>query len=128
MTKKILIIDDDKIFSKVLKDSLCNDSGDEKCTVVNTYNGEEGFLAAKKERPDLIISDLMMPKLNGIEFIKKIKMEKELSNIPILISTQVPDMEKISEAISLGVKGYIIKADYTLEDIVKQVKGILERK
>jgi len=124
MAKKILIIDDDKIFSKVLRDSLCTKNSEE-CIVINTYDGEEGLAAARKEKPDLIISDLMMPKMNGIEFIKKIKLESELSDIPVLVSTQVPDMDKISEAISLGVKGYIIKADYTLEDIVKQVNGIL---
>jgi DNA-binding NarL/FixJ family response regulator len=127
MAKKILIIDDDKIFSKVLKDSLCTNDREE-CVVVNTYDGEEGLTAAREEKPDLIISDLMMPKMDGIEFIKKIKLESELSDVPILISTQVPDMDKISEAIALGVKGYIIKADYTLEDIVKQVDGLLGAK
>jgi len=125
MSKKILIIDDDKIFSKVLKDSLCL-SKEEDCIVVSAYDGEEGLEKAKEERPDLIISDLMMPKMGGIEFIKKLNMERELSNIPILVSTQVPDMNKISEAISLGIKGYIIKADYSLDEIVKQVNDILK--
>jgi DNA-binding NarL/FixJ family response regulator len=124
MTKKILIIDDDKIFSKVLRDSLCTKDS-EDCVVINTYDGAEGLIVARKEKPDLIISDLMMPKMDGIEFIKKLKLENELSDIPVLISTQVPDMDKISEAIELGVKGYIIKAEYTLEGIVKQVNDIL---
>jgi len=123
MGKKILIIDDDKIFSKVLKDSLCLEKD---CIVVNAYNGEEGLEKARKEKPDLIISDLMMPKVGGIEFLKKLNMEKDLADIPVLISTQVPDMDKISEAILLGVKGYIIKADSSLDEIVKQVKDILK--
>jgi len=126
MNKKILIIDDDKIFSKVLKDSLCGDGKD--CTVINTYNGEEGLSMAKDEKPDLIISDLMMPKMSGIELIKELKKESNLCEIPVLVSTQVPDMEKISEAIELGVKGYIIKSDYTLKGIVKQIDDILEGK
>lgn len=127
MTKKILIIDDDKIFSKVLRDSL-NASNGEDCVVFNTYNGEEGLEVARKEKPNLIISDIMMPKMNGIEFIKKIKQEEDLRNTPILISTQVPDMNKISEAIEVGVNGYIIKSEHSLEGIVKQVSEILEGK
>ena len=124
MIKKILIIDDDKIFSKVLKDSLCANNSEE-CTVINAYDGEEGLTAAREEKPDLIISDLMMPKMDGIEFIKKLKLESDLSGIPVLVSTQVPDMDKISEATALGVKGYIVKADYSLDSIVKQVSDIL---
>ncbi len=124
MIKKILIVDDDKIFSKVLKDSLCNSNGKD-CVVINTYDGEEGFEVAKKEKPDLIISDLIMPKMGGIEFIKKLKLENGISETPIIISTQMPDMGKISEAIELGVKGYIVKADYTMEGIVEQIDGIL---
>jgi len=124
MIKKVLIIDDDKIFSKVLKDSLCTDKGEE-CMVLNAYDGEEGLAVARKEKPDLIISDLMMPKIGGIEFIKKLNLESGLSDIPVLVSTQVPDMDKISEATALGVKGYIIKADYSLDEIVKKVNDLL---
>ncbi len=124
MSRKILIIDDDKIFSKVLKDSLCSKK-EEDCIVINAYDGEEGLKKTREEKPDLIISDLMMPKVDGMEFLKKLKMESELSKIPVLVSTQVPDMSKISEATSLGVKGYIIKADYSLDEIVKQVNDIL---
>jgi len=126
-TKKILIIDDDKIFSKVLKDSLST-RGDGEYVVVNAYDGEEGLVKARKEKPDLIVSDLMMPNIDGIEFIKKLNLDKELSNIPVLVSTQVPDVEKVGEAISLGVRGYIIKADYSLRDITKKVEDILNGK
>lgn len=127
MKRKILIIDDDKIFSKVLKDSLCKRK-ERECVVVNAYDGEEGLKKAREEKPDLIISDLMMPKVGGIEFVKKLKLEKDLSNIPILISTQVSDIDKISEATLLGVNGYIIKANYSLDSIVKQVDDILNDK
>lgn len=127
MAKKVLIIDDDKIFSKVLKDSLSAKKGEE-CVVTIAYDGEEGLKKAREEKPDLIVSDLMMPKIDGIEFIKKIKLEGELSQIPVLVSTQMPDMGKISEATALGVKGYIVKSDFSLEDIVKQIDDILRGK
>ncbi len=126
MNKKILIIDDDKFFSKVLKDSLCSNNGKDYI-IINTYDGEEGLIVAKKEKPDLIISDLMMPKMGGIEFIKKLKLENSISKTPIIISTQMPDMDKISEATELGIKGYIVKSDYTLKGIAEQVNDILKK-
>ncbi len=124
MLKKILIIDDDKIFSKVLKDAFTS-IADNDYIVVIAHDGEEGFEKAKEEKPDLIILDLMMPKVGGIDFLKKMKEHDGAISIPILISSQISDIEKISEGIELGIKGYIVKADYSLESIIKQVEDIL---
>ncbi len=127
MVKKILIIDDDKIFSKVLKDAFAS-TGNEDYVVVVAHDGEEGFEKAKEEKPDLIILDLMMPKVGGIDFLKKMKMQEGVQNTPVIISSQISDIEKISEGMELGIKGYIVKADYSLESIIKQVKDILDDK
>lgn len=124
MAKKVLIIEDDKIFSKVLRDSL-KEVGGEECEVLNAYDGEEGLEKAQTEKPDLIISDLMMPKVDGMEFLKKLKEDVELARTPVLVTTQVPDMEKIGEATALGVKGYIVKSDFSLDEIVEKVEDIL---
>jgi len=125
MVKKILIIDDDKIFSKILRDSLTSKNGG-GYEVVNAHDGEDGFEKAKKEHPNLIILDLMMPNVDGISFLKKMKTQTELSNVPVLISSQVSNIEKISEGMELGIKGYIVKADYSLDSIIGQIKDILE--
>ncbi len=125
MKKKILIVDDDKIFSKVLKDALSSvDNG--KYEIIDANDGEEGFEKAKEEKPDLIILDLVMPKIGGIDFLKKMKEHYGGISVPILISSQISDIEKISEGMELGIVGYIIKADYSLESIIKQVESILE--
>jgi len=126
-TKKILIIDDDKIFSKVLRDSLTSKNGG-GYEIVNAYDGKDGFEKAKDEHPDLIILDLMMPNVDGIGFLKKMKTESELSNTPVLISSQISDIEKISEGMELGIKGYIVKADYSLDSILGQINDIFEEK
>jgi len=86
------------------------------------------LLKAKDEKPDLIILDLMMPKVGGIDFLKKMKMQEGVQNTPVIISSQISDIEKISEGMELGIKGYIVKADYSLESIIKQVKDILDDK
>lgn len=127
MKKKILIVDDDKIFMKVLKDGLLS-RGDDVYDVVTANDGEEGLEKIKSEKPNLVIMDLLMPKLGGIDVLRKLDLGSEPTQMPILISTQSPDMEKISEAMSYGIKGYIIKSDYSLEDILSQVETILAEK
>jgi CheY-like chemotaxis protein len=123
--KKILIIDDDKIFSKILKDGLMQ--GASKHEVSVAHDGEEGLEKVKQNRPDLIVLDMMMPKIGGIEFLKKIKLFNIIPQIPVIISSQLMDVEKISESVELGVKGYIVKSDFSLDNIIKQIENILNK-
>lgn len=125
MAKKILIIDDDKIFSKILKDGLTQ--GVNKHEVSVAHDGEEGLEKVKQDRPDLIVLDMMMPKIGGIEFLKKIKLFNITPQIPVIISSQLMDVEKISESVELGIKGYIVKSDFSLENIIKQIESILNK-
>lgn len=125
MTKKILIIDDDKIFSKILRDGFVA-GGAGKYEVFAAFDGEEGFAVAQKERPDLIMLDMMMPKVTGIEFLKKLRMEEWGKDTPVIVETQLSSLEKMSEGIELGVRGYIIKSDYSLDTILRQVDDILK--
>ncbi len=124
--KKILIVDDDRIFSKVLRDAFSSVENIEY-KIMSAYDGEEGLKKVKEEKPDLIILDLMMPKIGGIDFLKQIKKNNGVNDIPILISSQVSDIEKISEGMELGIVGYIVKADYSLDSIIKQVEDILNK-
>lgn len=123
MVKKILIIDDDKIFSKILRDGLVA-GGQGKYEVVTAFDGEEGFEAASRERPDLIMLDLMMPKVNGMECLKKIRAEEWGQDTPVIVETQLSDLEKMSEGVELGVRGYIIKSDYSIDAILRQVGDV----
>ncbi len=125
MTKKILVVDDDKIFSKILRDGLA-DGGDGKYEILAAFDGEEGFETAEKERPDLILLDLVMPKMGGIETLKKIRGEEWGKDIPVIVETQLSDIESMGEGVALGVRGYLVKADYSLEDILRQIEEILK--
>lgn len=122
--KKILIIDDDKIFSKVLKDALLSMRG-ERYEVTVVHDGDAGLSAIKEVSPDLIILDLVMPNVGGIEFLKTLRAQADTPP-PVIISSQLSDIEKISEGMALGIKGYIVKSDYSLDDIIKQVDEILK--
>ncbi len=121
MTKKILIIDDDKIFSKILRDGLIS-SGKREYEIISAFDGEEGFEVASREKPDLIMLDVMMPKVDGIEFLRKLRAEEWGKEMPVIMETQVSDIEKMSEGVQLGVQGYILKSDYSLDAILRQVE------
>lgn len=125
MAKKILIVDDDKILSKILRDGLVA-GGQGKYEVFSAFDGEEGFEVALREKPDLIMTDLMMPKVTGIEFLKRLRAEDWGKDIPVIMETQLSDLENMSEGMELGVKGYIIKSDYSLDTILRQVDDILK--
>ena len=124
--KKILIIDDNEAFAKTLKDTLPKD----KYTVISATNGKAGLQEMSKEVPDIIILDLLMPQMGGVEFLDVLKSTGG-NKIPILISSQVSKMEDISNAIvagmDVGVKGYIIKASENLDKIVQEIEDVLEK-
>lgn len=119
--KKVLIIDDDLTFQKVMSEKL------EQLTyeVITASDGEEGLSKIISEKPDLVLLDIKMPKMDGIDLLKKIPENKDQPRIPILITSNLSGMDKISEGVALGVRGYIIKSNETLDTIAKQVEGIL---
>ena len=119
--KKILIIDDDEIFAKLLADSLPKD----KYVVTHVGNGEDGLKALEKDRPDVMILDLIMPKMGGMQFLEALK-KKGGNNVPILISSQLSKIKDVSDGvvagIEVGVKGYIIKSSENMEMIINTIK------
>ena len=125
MKKKILIVDDDKIFVKILKDALIL-GGKGEYEVFVAFDGEEGFSAAEREKPDLIMIDIMMPRLNGIEFLKKVRAQDWGKELHAIMETGLQDFEKMSEVVPLNVRGYFVKANYSIEAIIHEVQEIFK--
>ena len=119
---KILIIDDDVVFQKTMATKFEEKSYE----IVVASDGEEGLAKALTEKPDLILLDIMMPKLDGLGFLKKLRADENAPKIPILITSNLSAIDKISEGIALGVKGYIIKSNETLDTIVREVETVLK--
>ncbi len=120
ISKKILIVEDDKNFLWILRQGFENQS----IEVVYAEDGQEGLLMAEKEKPDLIIIDIMLPKMDGIEMAKEIK-EKGIKSQMIFL-TNLKDVEHISEALStVGKADYIVKSDISVNAIVDRVKDKL---
>ncbi|MCK5085477.1 response regulator [Candidatus Parcubacteria bacterium] len=119
--KKILILEDDKFLLKAYEIKFEQSDLD----VILATDGISGFELAEKEKPSLIILDLMLPRMNGFEFLKKIKSDEKLKNIPVIVISVLGQKVDQERAIKLGAEKYFIKTDYTLEEIIKNLKNIL---
>lgn len=117
--KKVLIIDDDKIFQKIMSEKL--ELLKYKVSVAS--DGEQGLAKTNLEKPDLILLDILMPRLDGVGFLEILQQDREESEkIPVIITSNISDSEKISEAVSLGIRGYIVKSNETLDNIARSVQ------
>ena len=122
MKKKVLIIEDSRTDAAIMKDAF-EAGGFETFLAVS---GEEGLVMARKERPDLIILDLVLPNINGYEVCRLIKQDAELSRIIVLVVSVKNQIADITEAIHAGANDYVIKpprADF-LVNKVKLYLGI----
>jgi DNA-binding response OmpR family regulator len=122
MPKKILVIEDDKFLRKLLIDRLV----EEGYFVDGAIDGEEGLKKVKDEKCDLILLDLILPGINGFEVLSSLKKEKNLEGIPVLILSNLGQKEEIERGLKLGAVDYIIKAHFTLDEIVEKIKKILK--
>ena len=122
INKKILIIDDDVAILK----SLVYQFKKEGFTVVEGHNGNEGLMLALLEKPDLILLDIMMPEKNGLEMLKDLRDDVWGKNVQVILLSNMSDMDKVFQAVNLGVYDYLVKSDWQLKDVIKTVKKKLE--
>ena len=119
--KKILLIEDEAALQKSLGDTLRNEGFE----VLSALDGEIGERLAKAENPDLIILDLVLPKKDGLEVFKALKDDKETQDIPVVILTNQEKMENVEKVLEMGAKTYLVKANYTLQEIVEKINGVV---
>jgi DNA-binding response OmpR family regulator len=122
--KKILVIDDEPVFSKMIREGL--DAS--KYEILEAQDGEEGLKKVEEIKPELILLDIMMPKLDGMGFLKKLNEIHGKGAIPVVITSNLSTITKISEGLSLGVRGYIIKSNESIQTIARTIDNILEPK
>lgn len=123
--KKILVIEeieDDNSLRKVLHDKLKL----EGFSVLEAKDGEEGLSIALSQHPDLILLDVLMPKIGGIEMLKKLREDTRGKDIPVIIFSNFSEMGNIASAIELSVNDYLVKSNWTLDDILVKIKEKLK--
>ena len=120
--KTILFIEDESALQKAIGEIL-NQEGYE---LISALDGEVGLRLANPpaggKKPDLILLDLILPKIHGFDVLKKLKQEPETKNIPIIVLTNLEGIEDVKEAIELGAQTYLVKARYTLEELIEKIK------
>ena len=121
--KKILFIEDESALQKTFSDVLEK----EGYKVISALDGESGLRLAKSERPDLILLDLILPKKDGFEVLKELKKEEATKEIPVIVLTNLEEIESVEKALELGATTYLVKAQYTLEEVIKKVKEVIEK-
>lgn len=122
--KKILFIEDESALQRSLGDSLRKEGYE----VVSALDGEIGLRLAQTEKPDLILLDIILPKVDGFEVFKALKENPKTKNIPAIILTNLERMEDVEKALELGATTYLVKADYDLKEVIEKVRQSLSAK
>ncbi len=118
--KHILLVEDDGFLASIYAQKLELEGFD----VSLAMNGEDGLRLAGKEKPQLILLDLILPKLNGFQVLEHLKSEAETKEIPVLILSNLGQKEDIERCMSLGAAGYVIKAHSLPHEKIAKVKEI----
>lgn len=120
--KKILFVEDEESLQKSMTTMLDK----EHYQVFSALDGEAGLLVAKKELPDLILLDLILPKKNGFEVLSAIKADPDTKNIPIIVLTNLEGSADVERALTSGATTYLVKANYTLQDVLAKIESVLD--
>ncbi len=119
MTLKVLAVDDSKTIRKIVSKAFVTYD----CQVMEAENGIEGLTIAGKEKPDLIILDITMPVMNGVEMLGKLKGQPDLKDIPVIMLTAESGKDNVMQIVKMGVRDYMVKP-FKGEQLIERVMKI----
>ncbi len=121
-TKKVIVVDDSSVMRQIIKNNL-KQLGFEQSNLVDAEDGEQALKKMNEDTIDLVISDWNMPRMTGIDFLKAIRADGAMKELPFLMVTSEADKEKIMEAVQAGVNQYIVKPFNAtqLEEKIKEI-------
>ena len=115
--RKILIVDDEEFILNLLRNGLTENGFD----VITAPDGFEGILSVEDHKPDMVISDIMMPRLSGLDFLKALKNNKETRNLPVILISARDEVEIVQKGLSMGAVDYITKP-FKINEIVGKLR------
>ena len=118
MPKTILFIEDELALQKTFGDILKQEGYE----MISALDGEVGLRLAKEKKPDLILLDLILPRVHGFDVLKKLKEDKETKEIPVIVLTNLEGIGDVDKALEMGATTYLVKAQYSLEEVVDKIK------
>lgn len=122
--KMVFVVEDDKF----MRNLLINKLQKEGFQTEGIPSGEEALELMKTKTPNLILLDLILPNMDGFEVIQHLKSDPRLSNIPVLILSNLGEKKDIEKAEEIGVAGFLIKANFTPSEIIKKIHDLLNKK
>ncbi len=120
--QKILIVDDEEILRKIYSDRLSF----EGFSVETAGDGEEALGKIRTAAPNIVLLDILMPKLNGLQVLEQLNSDPNLKKIPIIVLSNVANDENIKKALSLGAKDYLLKTNFSPNEIINKIKNLLD--
>lgn len=118
---KILIIEDDKFLRELITRKLQS----ENFEIVSAMDGESGLELVVKEKPDIVLLDLILPGIDGFGVLAKIKKDEATSDIPVIILSNLGQKDDIEKGMGLGAVDYLVKAHFTPNEIVEKINQVL---
>lgn len=119
--RRVLVVEDDRFLRRACEASLRQRG----FTVLIATDGAEGLQVARAEMPDLILLDMLMPKLTGLEVLRALKADQATRTIPVVILSNSSREQDIEEARRLGAADYLVKADLSLQALADRVARLL---
>ena len=118
---RILLAEDDRFLRKAAEARLRQHG----FTVLAAVDGEEALRLARAEKPDLLLLDLIMPKVQGFEVLKALKQDPATAGIPVIVLSNLGQERDVQQAMELGALAYFVKAHLSLQDLVKKVDEVV---
>ena len=120
--RRVLLAEDDRFLRKAAETALKRHG----FAVVPAVDGDEALRLARAEPPDLVLLDLIMPKMQGFEVLRALKADPSTAPIPVVILSNLGQEGDVKQAMDAGAAGYFVKANLSLQDLVKRVGELVE--
>jgi len=118
MAKKILLIEDEEIMINLLQRKIAQEGYEIRVA----RNGEEGLAAMKEKKPDLVLLDIIMPKMGGFEVMEHMQADKDLKKIPVIVISNSGQPVEIDRAQKMGARDWLIKTEFDPQEVIEKIK------
>ena len=122
-TIKVALIEDEKMLAEMYSSKLSK----EGMTVVTAADGAAGLDVVKKEHPDIVLLDVIIPKIDGFAVLRELKSSPDTRTIPVMLLTNLGQEEDVKKGRELGADDYFVKSDHTPAEVVEKVKTLLAK-
>lgn len=119
---KILLIEDDSLIVKIYSTRLKADGFE----VISADNGEDGITLAEREKPDFVLLDVMMPKMDGFKVLETLRAQDDLKNKPIIVYSNLAQESEMQKALQMGATEFIVKANISPTELVSKIKSYVK--